>query len=485
MGNQFRADSGNRRKSKRDKSLEDKLDLRPPHDREAELCLLSSIMIMPSVCDDVANIARTSDFFDERNARLYEILVELYNANKAIDEKLLTAKLKQLGEFESMGGMAFLASVAVAAPHAAHAAEYAELIRNNSLRRQLIDAATSILKDAHAGEQDPHALMGLAEEKIFEIHDARDESSITDLNTLLNIAMDRLDAKMKNEFDESTVDTGFTDLDRMLGGLRGSEFIVLAARPSMGKTAFAMNIAENVAIRQEVPVLFVSLEMASVELVDRMLCSLAEVDGHRMRAGTIRPEDNQKLVDKAADISKSPMFVDDSPSRTVTQIAAAARRIKKRTGRLGLIVIDYLQLIDPDNASDPRQEQVAKMARRLKGLARELSVPVLCLVQLNRQAEAAKGSHRPRLSHLRESGAIEQDADVVMFVHREEYYLTGDEAERVAGEADIIIAKQRNGPVGDVRLLWQKQYTRFLTPAHSGHAEIEQFNQAQDSYPEF
>ena len=225
--------------------------------------------------------------------------------------------------------------------------------------------------------------------------------------------------------------------------------------------------------------------MASVELVDRMLCSLAEVDGHRMRAGTIRPEDNQKLVDKAADISKSPMFVDDSPSRTVTQIAAAARRIKKRTGRLGLIVIDYLQLIDPDNASDPRQEQVAKMARRLKGLARELSVPVLCLAQLNRQAEAAKGSHRPRLSHLRESGAIEQDADVVMFVHREEYYLTGDEAERVAGEADIIIAKQRNGPVGDVRLLWQKQYTRFLTPAHSGHAEIEQFNQAQDSYPEF
>ena len=486
MGNQFRTDSGNRRKNKRDKSLEEKLDLRPPHDRDAELCLLSSIMLLPSVCDDVANTVRTTDFFDERNARLYEVLVELYNANKAIDEKLLTAKLKQLGEFESMGGMAFLASVAVAAPHAAHATEYAELIRNNSLRRELIEAATSILKDAHAGEEDPQALMGLAEEKIFEIHDARDESSITDLNTLLNIAMDRLDAKMKNEFNENTVDTGFPDLDRMLGGMRNAEFIVLAARPSMGKTAFAMNIAEDVAIRQEVPVLFVSLEMASVELVDRMLCSLAEVDGHRMRAGTIRPEDNQKLVDKAADISKAPMFVDDSPSRSVTQIAAAARRIKKRTGRLGLIVIDYLQLIEPDNASDPRQEQVAKMARRLKGLARELSVPVLCLAQLNRQAEAAKGSHRPKLSHLRESGAIEQDADVVMFVHREEYYLTGDEQERVAGEADIIIAKQRNGPVGDVRLLWQKQYTRFLTPAHSGHAEIEQFNQAsQDAYPEF
>ena len=485
MEKSYRKDNGRGSKKKRDKSLEEKLDLRPPHDREAELCLLSSIMLLPSVCDDVATIVRTSDFFDERNARLYEILVELYNANKAIDEKLLTAKLKQLGELESIGGMAFLASVAVAAPHAAHATEYAELIRNNALRRELIGAATSILKDAHAGEEDPSTLMGLAEEKIFEIHDARDESSISDLNSLLMVAMDRLDAKMKNEFDDNTVDTGFPDLDRMLGGLRNSEFVILAARPSMGKTAFAMNIAEDVAIRQDVPVLFVSLEMSSVELVDRMLCSLAEVDGHRMRAGTIRPEDNQRLIDKAADISKAPMYVDDSPSRSVTQIAAAARRIKKRTGRIGLIVIDYLQLIEPDNPADPRQEQVAKMARRLKGLARELSVPVLCLAQLNRQAEAAKGSHRPRLSHLRESGAIEQDADVVMFVHREEYYLSGEEQERVAGEADIIIAKQRNGPVGDVRLLWQKQYTRFLSPAHSGHAEIEAFNQAQDSYPEF
>jgi len=299
------------------------------------------------------------------------------------------------------------------------------------------------------------------------------------------MAMDRLDAKMRDEFDDNTVDTGFPDLDRLLGGLRNSEFVVLAARPSMGKTAFAMNIAEHVAITQEAPVLFVSLEMSSIELIDRMLCSLAKVDGHRMRAGTIRPEDNQKLVDKAADISNAPMFVDDSPSRSVSQIAAGARRIKKRMGKLGLIVIDYLQLIEPDNPSDPRQEQVAKMARRLKGLARELDVPVLCLAQLNRQAEAAKGSHRPRLSHLRESGAIEQDADVVMFVHREEYYLTGEEAERVAGEADIIVSKQRNGPIGDVRLLWQRQYTRFVSPAHSGHSEIDEFNRTQNAPPEF
>jgi replicative DNA helicase len=253
--------------------------------------------------------------------------------------------------------------------------------------------------------------------------------------------------------------------------------IILAARPSMGKTALAMNIAENVALQNQQPALFVSLEMSGIELADRMLCSLARVSGHRLRNGTISSDDRNRLVEKANEISNSPFFVDDSPSRTVSEIAAAARRIIRRSGSLNLIVIDYLQLIEPDNSRDPRQEQVAKIARRLKGLARELQVPVLCLSQLNRQAEEGK-DHRPRLSHLRESGAIEQDADVVMFVHREEYYHRGEEKAQFAGQAEIIIAKQRNGPIGEVPLTWEGEFTRFLDRAPDRHSEF-------DDYAEF
>jgi replicative DNA helicase len=287
--------------------------------------------------------------------------------------------------------------------------------------------------------------------------------------------MDRIDARLKGEHVAGGVETGFAAFDNLTGGLHNSELVVLAARPSMGKTALAMNIAEYVTMKLQLPVLFVSLEMSSIELADRLLCSIAEVNSQRLRNGTISKDDRKRLVEKAAVLSECPLYVDDSPSRTVSEVAAAARRIKRREGRLGLVVIDYLQLIEPDNPADPRQEQVAKMARRLKGLAREIDIPVLCLAQLNRQAEVAK-ENRPRLSHLRESGAIEQDADVVMFVHREEYFRSGPEREQVAGQAEIIIAKQRNGPIGDVELVWRKEFTRFGNPAPQHYSEFEQFN---------
>jgi replicative DNA helicase len=242
----------------------------------------------------------------------------------------------------------------------------------------------------------------------------------------------------------------------------------------MGKTALAMNIAEHVALRCREPVLFVSLEMSAVELGDRLLCSAARVNSKRLRNGTITNAERQVLVETAAEISQAPLFVDDTPSRTMTEIAATARRLKRRD-KLALVVIDYLQLIEPDNSKDPRQEQVARIARRLKGLARELEVPVICLAQLNRQAEVSK-DNRPRLSHLRESGAIEQDADVVMFVHREEYYQTNeqDRAE-CAGKAELIVQKQRNGPIGDVPLAWLHEFTRFENFAHRPYDELESF----------
>jgi len=289
-------------------------------------------------------------------------------------------------------------------------------------------------------------------------------------------AMERIDQRMRGTLGTDAVETGFADLDKLTGGLHNSELIILAARPSMGKTALAMNIAENVSIHQAVPTLFVSLEMSSMELADRLLCSVGRINGHRLRNGTLPQDERRRLVETAGKVSRGKLHVDDSPSRTVTEIAAAARRIKRVEGRLGLIVIDYLQLIEPDNPSDPRQEQVAKIARRLKGLAREIETPVLCLAQVNRQTEDAR-EHRPRLSHLRESGAIEQDADVVIFVHRDEYYRRGDEREQVAGQAELIVAKQRNGPIGDVELVWRKEYTRFEDKAPERLEEFDNYAQ--------
>ena len=307
--------------------------------------------------------------------------------------------------------------------------------------------------------------------------DGRSSQSVQNIADVLHQSMDRMEARMRDEYVDGAAETGLNKFDEMTGGLHHGELIILAARPSMGKTALAMNIGEHVSINQKQPVLFVSLEMSGIELADRMLCSLARVNGHRVRNGTISSDDRDKLIQTANDISQAPLFVDDAPSRTVSEIAAAARRIKRREDALGLIVIDYLQLIEPDNSRDPRQEQVAKIARRLKGLARELEVPLLCLSQLNRQAEDSK-DHRPKLSHLRESGAIEQDADVVMFVHREEYYHRGDDRAQFAGQAEVIIAKQRNGPIGDVELTWEADFTRFSDRAAERHSEF-------DDYAEF
>ena len=257
--------------------------------------------------------------------------------------------------------------------------------------------------------------------------------------------------------------------------MHGSELVILAARPSMGKTAFALNIAENVVTQSKRPVLFISLEMAAVELTERLMCSYARVNGHRLRSGTLPQEARKKLIKSAGELSQCPLYIDDSPTRNVSEIAAGARRIMRQDDDLSLIVIDYLQLIEPDNSRDPRQEQVAKIARRLKGLARELEVPILCLAQLNRQAEST-GDNLPKLSHLRESGAIEQDADVVMFVHRKDYYKAkgeDDGGEDLSGQAQIIIAKQRNGPVGNVDLTWLRDFTRFEDRAPERFGEFD------------
>jgi len=446
-----------------------------PANVDAERAVLGSILLKPDVCDDVALLVRPEDFADEAHQVLYRHLLELHDSGKRIDITIVLERLRTQGDLDRLGGAAAIAEILQSVPHAAHATHYAQIVRDKAMLRSLIDASTDILRDAYDSVDEPRELVARAESKIFQILEHRSSAEAKPIEKVLEEVMVRMDARMKHEHALGGVETGFTDLDSLCGGLHNSELIILAARPSMGKTAFSMNIAENVAINAKQPVLFVSLEMAALELADRLLCSSAQVNGHRLRNGTISQEDRRRLVQKSAEISSSPLYIDDTPGRTLTEIAAVARRLKRKNG-LAMIVIDYLQLIEPDNPRDQRQEQVAKIARRLKTMSRELDIPVLCLAQLNRQAEVSR-DNRPRLNHLRESGAIEQDADVVMFVHREEYYQTTDEdRERVKGQAEIIIAKQRNGPIGDVKLLWQHDYTRFVNLEHRPYDEFEQFS---------
>lgn len=450
-------------------------DRAPPHNRDAEMGLIGSIMLVPEVCDEIATIVRADDFYDDAHAKIFRHMQEMYEAGKKVDATLLLDRLRAAGELEVVGGALYLTQLFHAVPNAAHAVYYAEIVRDRATIRGLIGAATKILRDSYDETRDVKSLVSSAEHAVFEIMDERGGDKVARIDAVLHDTMDRIEARIRGEYTEGGVNSGFTLLDEQTGGLHNNELIVLAARPSMGKTAFAMNIASNVAVDQKVPVLFISLEMSAMELTERLLCSVAEVNGHRLRNGTCGQDERQRLAMKSGVVGQAPLYIDDSPSRTISEIAAGARRVARRENRLGLIVIDYLQLIEPDNMKDPRQEQVSRMTRRLKGLAREMKVPILVLAQLNRQTEASK-DNIPRLSHLRESGAIEQDADVVMFVHREEYYHRGEDAEKHAGKAQIIVAKQRNGPVGDIDLIWKKDFTKFCNAAPERYSQFDQFN---------
>lgn len=451
----------------------DPFDRQLPQSVEAERAVLGSILLLPEVFDEVALVVRANDFYDDANRQLYETLLAMHDGGHRIDLMLLVERLKKADIYEAIGGAAYLAEIGRQVPTAAHAEYYAKIVADKSVLRALIHAGIEIQNGAYDPTTETRELLGKAEERVFSILENRGSGHVTPIADVLQQSLDRIDARMEHQSSFGGVETGYVDFDQMTGGLQKSELVILAARPSMGKTALAMNMAEYAAMHGT-PTLFVSLEMSAIELGDRLLCSVARVNGNRLRNGTITHEERRKLINAAAQISQAPLHIDDAPSRTMTEIAANARRLKRRGG-LGLIVVDYLQLIDPDNSRDPRQEQVSKISRRLKGLAREMKVPVLCLGQLNRQVESSS-SNKPQLSHLRESGAIEQDADVVMFVHREEYYMTNEEdREQVRGQADLLIRKQRNGPVGEVKLTWNHEFTRFENFATPTYSEFESY----------
>jgi replicative DNA helicase len=451
------------------------LDRLPPHNLDAERGVLGSMLLDPNLCDDVALILRPDDFYADANQKLYAHLLAMHDEGSRIDATLLLERLSTAGDLEAIGGAGYLAEVLHSVPYAANAVYYAEIVRAKATLRALIHASTEILRDAYEPTLDPREMVGRAEEQIFAIHDQRSSDQVTNAHDLMVEAFDRIDARLAGTAGVG-VPTGYTDLDNLTGGLHDSEFVVLAARPSMGKTSLGTNIAEYVSIEANVPTLFVSLEMARLELAQRMLCSQGRIDANKFRSGLLSKDDRSKLVEASAKLGKAPLYVDDTPARTCTEIAACARRLKRKQN-LGLIVIDYLQLIQPDDPRDPRQEQVAKMARRLKGLARELKIPVLCLAQLNRQADTGKDSHRPRLSQLRESGAIEQDADVVMFIWRD--WDTREEAQEkgIEGVVNLSIAKQRNGPTGDIKLAWFDKYTCFENLAPKPYEEFSEYRE--------
>ncbi|MDC0176239.1 replicative DNA helicase [Planctomycetaceae bacterium] len=431
-------------------------DRLPPQNLEAERGVLGSVLLMNEVLDEVVEVLAADHFYTDGHRKIFSAIRRLYdNGTQAIDPLTLAEELDRHSQLDDIGGASYLEQVLESVPHAAHARYYAGIVREKWVQRQLIFACNEILSECYDGSNDPDDVLSAAEQRIFRILDDQGEPRKIEIKDILLDAFDRINERMENDEVISGIPTGFPDLDQRLNGLQPSELVVLAARPSMGKTALVCNLAEGVAMEAGQGVLLFSLEQSNLELAERLLCIRSQVNSHRLRSGTLDDDERKLLVHASAELSEAPLFLDDQPGRTIAQITAVARRLQRRNG-VRVVIIDYLQLIEPEDKSSPREQQIALITRRLKALAKELSVPVIALAQLNRGVEHREDK-RPRLSDLRESGAIEQDADVVMFLHRPEHYNPEDRP----GEADVIIAKNRNGPTDSVTLTWIKESMRF------------------------
>ncbi len=408
------------------------------------------------VTSDIVQIIRQENFYFDAHQKIFQAMVDLYDTNQPIDLVILAEKLKQQGMIDDVGGYAYLGELWEAAPTAANGEYYARIVREKGIVRSLIHTSTEILRDAYDQVQPADELLARAEREVLEIAEKGVTGTTATLQQAINEAYARLDArKLGGHSDVSGIATGFVDLDHLTAGLQNNELIILAARPSVGKTAMALNIIRHVIVEEKIPVFFVSLEQARIELAERLLVCQARVDSHKLRKGTLNGEEGQRLVEAGSLFHKAKLFIDDTPSQGMLRISANSRRLKLRED-IRLVVIDYLQLIDPENRRDPRQEQVAQISRRLKFLARELVIPVIALAQVNRTSEDRQ-DHRPRLSDLRESGSIEQDADTVLMLHRPGKSDGGVEDNTI----EVNVAKQRNGPTGEITLSYLKQFMRY------------------------
>jgi replicative DNA helicase len=446
------------------------LDRLPPHNRDAERGVLGGILRDPDTLPVVQQIIRAENFYFDHHQKIFQCLSDLENENQPLDLVLLHDRLRRNKQLEDVGGVPYLTELWESVPTGANAEYHAKIVRDAAMIRSLIHTGNEILRDAYDRSQSADELVAQAERAIMDIAKSGMVGETTMLKEVMLEAMTRIDSRQgKDNLSISGLATHYADLDEMTAGLQKSELVIIAARPSVGKTAFALNIIRNIIMDfdpgEKTPstpaVLFVSLEMSRIELAERLLCCQSRVDSHRVRTGKLNSDDIGKLMDAQDLLRRARLYIDDTPSRSMIQIAATARRLMKKeekNGGLKLVVIDYLQLIEPENRRDPRQEQVAQISRRLKFLARELNIPVIALAQVNRASEDRQ-DHKPRLSDLRESGSIEQDADVCMMLHRPGLYDKSDDRnDRVL---EVIIAKQRNGPTGEITLTYLKEYMRY------------------------
>lgn len=448
-------------------SGERKTDFVPPHNNEAEAAVLGSILIDKEAILRVADLVTPEDFYRESHADIYEAMLALYGKSEPIDLISISDRLKDGGKAEKTGGRTYLAQLAEAVPTASHVVHYAKIVQRDSTLRRLISASQEITRLGFGGDEDVEQLLDQAEQKLFGVSQKHLKQNFVPIRNVLDEAFDRIDELHREKGKLRGVPTGFRSLDNLLAGLQASDLVILAARPACGKTSFALDIARNVAVRSQKAVGIFSLEMSKEQLVDRMICAEANVDLWKMRTGRLsdKPGDDDfpRIAHALGTLSEAPVFIDDSANVNIMEIRTKVRRLQKEHGQLGLIVVDYLQLMESQTKIENRVQEIAGITRSLKGLAREMNVPVLALSQLSRAVELTKPAI-PKLAHLRESGSIEQDADVVMFIYRkaaDRNYNAEDLAPEERHVAEIHIAKHRNGPTGVCRLFFDENRASF------------------------
>jgi replicative DNA helicase len=441
----------------------------PPHSVEAEQSILGGLLLENNAWDKIADVVTRQDFYRHDHKLIYQAVTKLLEQGKPADVVTIGEYLENLGELGNVGGLSYLVALAQNTPSAANIRRYAEIVRDRSIMRKLVEVGTDIAESAYSpAGRSANDLLDQAESKVFDIAEAgaRSQQGFLEMKPLLTQVVERIDELFSrdNQSDVTGIPTGFADLDAKTAGLQGGDLIIVAGRPSMGKTAFSINMGENIAIDSGLPVAIFSMEMGGAQLVMRMLGSIGRLDQHKLRTGKLQDDDWQKLTYAVGKLNDAPIFIDETPALNSLELRARARRLHRQCGKLGLIIIDYIQLMSSVSSGENRATEVSEISRSLKGLAKELNCPVIALSQLNRSLEQ-RPNKRPVMSDLRESGAIEQDADVILFIYRDEVY-NPDSPDK--GSAEIIIGKQRNGPIGTVRLTFLGEHTRFENYA-SGH----------------
>jgi replicative DNA helicase len=428
----------------------------PPQNLDAEMAVLGSMLLEEEALIAAAELVDEQAFYKDAHRKLFAAMLALYKHNISVDLVTLTEELKRRNLLEDTGGASYLATLTSVVPTAANVEHYCRIVKSKAILRSLITAATHIASECYEESTEPDVLLDRAETRIFEIASRKIKRDAVSVKELIKSSIETIDTLYQRKGFITGLPSGFTEVDQMLAGLQPADFIVIAGRPAMGKSSFTMSLAEHVALVEKIPVAIFSLEMSKEHLVQRMLCSHARINAHNVRSGMLSTSDWPKLTQAAGKLSEAPIFIDDTPGISILELRAKARRLKGRQG-IGLIILDYLQLMEEPSRSENRQQEIALISRNLKALARELNIPVIAVSQLSRAPERRE-TFRPRLSDLRESGSIEQDADVVLLLFREEYYTPTEENK---GITEVIIGKQRNGPTGTVKLAFIREYTRF------------------------